>query len=160
MPTSTVHTLPLRVTGGRCQCRRDGLIDHKSQESDLQLLDSLLIAWLHGRQAEVLVDFQALLAGMAGDQMNLGIRQALSRQPRQHLVTEQVRVDGGSAGWSNDPPSFCGNTARAGSCIFQATSAAKRRLTALSQENLSPNCFLSDSAKPAHCRCESPAQSR
>src|SRR5438445_11808638 len=38
----------------------------------------------------MLVDLQALLAGMAGDQLNLGIGQTLRREPRQHLVPEQV----------------------------------------------------------------------
>jgi hypothetical protein len=30
---------------------------------------------------------------VSGDQLNLGVRQALSRKPREHLVPEQMRMD-------------------------------------------------------------------
>ena len=40
----------------------------------------------------MLVDLQALLAFVAGYQLNLCVRQALGRQVGQHLMSEQVRV--------------------------------------------------------------------
>src|SRR5437867_12997138 len=58
-----------------------------------------LVAWLHLGQTEVLVDFQALLAGVAADKLDRRVRQAQCRQPRQHLMPEQVGVDAfGDAG--------------------------------------------------------------
>ena len=41
----------------------------------------------------MLVDFEALLALVAGDELDLGVRQALCRQVGQHLVPEQVGMN-------------------------------------------------------------------
>jgi len=41
----------------------------------------------------VLADFQALFAGAAADELDLGVGQTLGRQPRQHLMPEQMQVD-------------------------------------------------------------------
>jgi len=42
----------------------------------------------------MLIDFQAFFALMAGDQLDLRIRQTLRCQVGDHLVAEQMRVDG------------------------------------------------------------------
>ena len=60
---------------------------------DLQSLHGPLISRPHIRQRKMLVHLQALLASVSGDQLNLGVRQALSRKPREHLVPEQMRMD-------------------------------------------------------------------
>ena len=43
----------------------------------------------------MLIDFQALFTGMARQQLNLGVRKFLAGQKRQHLMAEDMRVDGG-----------------------------------------------------------------
>jgi hypothetical protein len=43
-------------------------------------------------QCEVLIDLQAFLALMARDELDLRIRQAVRRQPSDHLVPEEMRV--------------------------------------------------------------------
>jgi hypothetical protein len=48
---------------------------------------------LHFGQRQVLVHLQALLAGVAADELNLRIRQSLSGQSSEHLVPEQVWVN-------------------------------------------------------------------
>ena len=57
------------------------------------ILDRFLIGILDGVQGQVLVDLQALLALVPGDQLDLRVGQALCRQVGQHLVPEQVGVD-------------------------------------------------------------------
>lgn len=55
--------------------------------------DRLLIGLLDRVECEVLIEFQALFALMAGDELNLRIRQAARGQIGDHLMTEQMRVD-------------------------------------------------------------------
>jgi hypothetical protein len=44
-------------------------------------------------QCEVLIDFQAFLALMARDELDLRIRQTVRGQPGDHLVAEEMRLD-------------------------------------------------------------------
>jgi hypothetical protein len=53
----------------------------------------LLIGLLDRVECEALKEFQALFALMAGDELNLCIRQAARGQIGDHLITEQMRVD-------------------------------------------------------------------
>src|SRR5260370_10646807 len=55
--------------------------------------DRLLIGLLDRVECEALIEFQALFALMAGDELNPRIRQAARSQIGDHLMTEQMRVD-------------------------------------------------------------------
>jgi hypothetical protein len=52
-----------------------------------------MVIGFNGIQTQVLVDFQALLALVSGDELNLRVRDAVRGQPREHLVPEQMRVN-------------------------------------------------------------------
>ena len=58
--------------------------------SHLQQPDGLLIRALDRLQRQVLVDFEACLARVAGEQLKLGIGELLTGQEGKHLVPEQV----------------------------------------------------------------------
>jgi hypothetical protein len=51
-----------------------------------------LVGVLNRVQCEVLIDFQAFLALMARDELDLHIRQTMRGQPGDHLVAEEMRV--------------------------------------------------------------------
>src|ERR1700730_4578695 len=52
----------------------------------------LLVGVLDRVQREVLIDFQAFLALMARDELDLRIRQTMRGQPGDHLMAEEMRV--------------------------------------------------------------------
>ena len=62
--------------------------------SDGYCLDCLLIRLLDCLQRQVLIHFQTFLTFVPGEKLNLRIGQASRREVRQHLVTEEVWMDG------------------------------------------------------------------
>src|SRR5450755_593565 len=68
-------------------------MSHTQRLSNLQGSDRSLISVLHRLQRQVLINFQALLARVAGNQLQLGVGEALDRQVGQHLMAEQMRMD-------------------------------------------------------------------
>ncbi len=59
---------------------------------NLQASDCGLIGILHCLQRQVLINFQALLAGVSRNELDLGVGQPSRRQVGEHLVPEKMRM--------------------------------------------------------------------
>jgi hypothetical protein len=72
----------------RCVSARD--------EASIQISNAriaFLISSFHLGERQVLINLQALLAGVPTDELDLCVRQPLCRQPGEHLVPEQMGMD-------------------------------------------------------------------
>src|SRR5713101_7636808 len=81
----------------------------RSQTSKTDRSHRLLVGVLDRVQCEVLIDFQAFLALMARDELDLRIRQTVRGQPGDHLMAEEMRVHRlGNAGAGGSPARAAG----------------------------------------------------